>query len=320
LSRKLLVWDLDNTIWDGIYLYDREKVQLKKGIVEIVKELDNRGILQSVISKTVPQAQTLLERFGLWDYFVFPQLNFNFKPLNMEIILKYIPFSPKHVAYIDDDPTERQLMSMKYPEILCLDAKDYDRLLDHPEFEVKEITKEGKERRLFYKAEEKRLSLADVDSEEFLERLGMEVEFHPAKDTELGRVLELYQRTHRMNATGEPYTIQKVREWHTDPEKKIIVGYAWDKFGSYGTVAVAFVAGDKVEGMAVSCRALGRGILSALLSVLSKDKTIKIKVKETEFNKVFRDELEKAGCVNLNDGYWVGKDVAPPRWVKIHVL
>ena len=49
---KLVIWDLDNTIWDGILLED-DKVILKTGIINIIEILDQRGILQSIASKTI---------------------------------------------------------------------------------------------------------------------------------------------------------------------------------------------------------------------------------------------------------------------------
>ena len=39
---KCLVWDLDNTLWDGTLLEDAG-VTLKKDSVEIIKTLDQRG-------------------------------------------------------------------------------------------------------------------------------------------------------------------------------------------------------------------------------------------------------------------------------------
>ena len=47
---KCIVWDLDNTIWDGI-LSESEDVQLKPQIKDILIEFDSRGILHSIASK-----------------------------------------------------------------------------------------------------------------------------------------------------------------------------------------------------------------------------------------------------------------------------
>ena len=47
---KCVVWDLDHTIWDGV-LIENDDVQLKENVVDVIKELDRRGILQSISSK-----------------------------------------------------------------------------------------------------------------------------------------------------------------------------------------------------------------------------------------------------------------------------
>ena len=46
---KCVVWDLDNTLWDGVLL--EEKVTLRPETLEVLGELDRRGILHSIASK-----------------------------------------------------------------------------------------------------------------------------------------------------------------------------------------------------------------------------------------------------------------------------
>ena len=47
---KCLVWDLDNTLWQGTLLEDPE-VRIPDEIRQVISTLDSRGILQSVASK-----------------------------------------------------------------------------------------------------------------------------------------------------------------------------------------------------------------------------------------------------------------------------
>ena len=49
-SIKCVVWDLDNTVWDGVLLEDGN-VTLRDGVVETLEALDQRGILHSIASK-----------------------------------------------------------------------------------------------------------------------------------------------------------------------------------------------------------------------------------------------------------------------------
>ena len=67
---KCLVWDLDNTLWDGTLL-EGDDVRLREGVVDITHELDNLGILLSIASKNDPEdALEALSSFGLAEYFL----------------------------------------------------------------------------------------------------------------------------------------------------------------------------------------------------------------------------------------------------------
>ncbi len=47
---KCLVWDLDNTLWQGTLAED-DDVALPDAVLEVITTLDSRGILQSIASK-----------------------------------------------------------------------------------------------------------------------------------------------------------------------------------------------------------------------------------------------------------------------------
>lgn len=84
------MWDLDNTIWDGILL-ESDDVQLKPGIKEIIETLDSRGILHSIASKNeYDLAMSKLKEFGLDDYFLYPEIHWDAKSISLERIQKNI--------------------------------------------------------------------------------------------------------------------------------------------------------------------------------------------------------------------------------------
>src|SRR5947199_5602317 len=85
---KCVVWDLDHTLWDGILLEDGD-VSLKPGVVTIIKALDARGILHSIASRNdQTTAEQKLQQFGLYEYFLFPQINWNAKSASLQEIAK----------------------------------------------------------------------------------------------------------------------------------------------------------------------------------------------------------------------------------------
>ena len=73
---KLVIWDLDETFWKGTL--SEGEVEIVKKHVEIVKELARRGIISSISSKNdFEPAKAELEKVGVWDYFIFPLINWN---------------------------------------------------------------------------------------------------------------------------------------------------------------------------------------------------------------------------------------------------
>src|SRR5215218_1506267 len=83
---KCVVWDLDHTVWNGILLED-ERVELRPGVLELIRALDERGILQSVASRNDRErAMARLEALGIADYFLHPQIDWNAKGANVERI------------------------------------------------------------------------------------------------------------------------------------------------------------------------------------------------------------------------------------------
>ncbi len=89
---KCIIWDLDNTLWDGVLL-ENDDISLKPGIVEIIRELDTRGILHSIASKnSFDYAIRKLEEFGISEYFLFPEINWDLKSISISNIQKKLKY------------------------------------------------------------------------------------------------------------------------------------------------------------------------------------------------------------------------------------
>ena len=115
---KCVVWDLDNTLWEGI-LQEGDNIVLKEEAAAVIKELDKRGILQSVSSKNdYESAKEKLEEFGLWEYFIYPQINWNPKSEAIETIAKSINIGIDTLAFVDDQEFEREEVSYYNKDVL----------------------------------------------------------------------------------------------------------------------------------------------------------------------------------------------------------
>src|ERR1041384_7260057 len=73
---KMVIWDLDDTFWNGTLA--EGGIEFIESNAEIVRALAGRGIISSIASKNHHEAaRDVLERAGVWDYFVFPSISFD---------------------------------------------------------------------------------------------------------------------------------------------------------------------------------------------------------------------------------------------------
>jgi HAD superfamily phosphatase (TIGR01681 family) len=103
---KCVVWDLDNTLWDGV-LIGGDRVRLRAGIPQLLKYLNERGILLSIASNNDHQsAWKELTRLGVADYFLYPQIDWTAKSRNITAIAEQLGIGLDTLAFVDDNPFE----------------------------------------------------------------------------------------------------------------------------------------------------------------------------------------------------------------------
>jgi methoxymalonate biosynthesis protein len=272
---KCLVWDLDNTLWQGTLLED-PGVELFEQAREVIETLDSRGILQSISSKNDHDlAWERLEKLGLAEYFLHPQINWGRKSDSMIKIAEQLNFAIGTIAFIDDQPAERAEVEFGAPDVRTYAAERLTELLDLPEFSPEVVTVDARRRREMYQAgfrrEAEKESFNGPD-EEFLRSLDLVMEIKRADGEDLTRVEELTLRTSQMNATGVHYSDETLRGLLTDPHHEVLTVNLTDRFGPHGAVGVILLEyGEKVwrlKLLATSCRVVSFGAGSVLLNWL----------------------------------------------------
>ena len=337
--RKCLVWDLDNTLWDGVCL--EEKVKIKPDVLNAIKELDSRGILNSIASRGDESLSlSILNENNLQDFFLFPQINWLPKSQSILKISSELNLSLDTIAFIDDDEFEREQISYMLPDVLTIRAEDAEYITSFPDFSPKEITLEAKSRRKLYQAEiERKKTEKDYKTrKDFLLSCGMKLKIREMREEDITRVLELMTRTHQLNTTGILLTNDEIRKIHNERKNSpsIYVAELEDKFGWYGIVGVAMYETEKLlwklNYLAVSCRVMGRGIEKTILITLVKKaiqkkfKTIEAEFYDTGRNKMMRGLYQMSGFIgSKNDQdpkrikfYASEKKLASiPEWVEV---
>ena len=329
---KCVVWDLDDTLWDGT-LAEGDDVRLRHDVVAIIQELDRRGILHSVASRnSAAQALGKLEAFGLRDYFLHPQIGWNAKSLSIATIAKELNIGLDGVAFVDDQDFERAEVLHRCRQVLCLDPNDRHAFLDLPALMPRFITDDSRRRRRMYMSDICRREMEanyEGPAEDFLASLGMVFTIADAGADDLKRAEELTVRTHQLNTTGYTYAYEELDELRQSSRHKLLVAELEDRYGPYGKVGLALLETDEavwtIKLLLMSCRVMGRGVGGLLVNHL-RDEARKARVRlraEFKHTKVNRQmyvtyrfahfrELAKDGDLVLLENDLSQRQAVPP--------
>jgi len=272
---KCLVWDLDNTLWQGT-LSEGDEVRLPDAVRELIVTLDSRGVLQSVASKNDhDEAWAKLESLGVAEFFVLPAIGWGPKSESVRGIADRLNFAHSAVAFVDDQPAERAEVAYHLPDVRCYAPEQLPELARLPEFSPESVTVDSRRRREMYQAgfrrDAEKAAFAGPD-EDFLRTLDLRMEIARAGAEQLSRVEELTLRTSQMNATGVHYSDAALRALLADPGHEVLVATMSDRFGPHGAIGVLLLEKRPdvwhLKLLATSCRVVSFGAGAAILNWL----------------------------------------------------
>jgi FkbH-like protein len=273
---KCIVWDLDNTMWDGVLVEDgAAALKLKPGIAEIIQQLDQRGILHSVASKNdAPEALKVLEQFGIREYFLYPEISWGPKSEAIKRIAQQLNIGLDTLLFVDDSDFELAQVGDGCPEVRTLNANAYLSIPSLAECQVP-VTAEASERRKMYQTESVRQTVAGRFGDDYLAFLRdchLEAHLRPLTPANVQRVHELTQRTNQMNFSGNRYDRAVLERIIATPYLDTYVLDCRDRFGDYGVVGFCIVDSrePRITDLAFSCRVQSKRVEHALLSYILK--------------------------------------------------
>ncbi|MGH3852151.1 MAG: HAD-IIIC family phosphatase [Pseudonocardiaceae bacterium] len=270
---KCLVWDLDDTVWDGVLL-EGDRPDPRPEVVGTIRTLDERGILHAVASRgDYDLAEAHLREVGLLDKFVHLEIDWGAKSSALRRAAEQLGLGVDTLAFIDNDPAERDEVKESLPQVRCYAHTDAADLAGLPEFQPRYITEESRQRRSMYQAERRRWTAGQQSGQhpaDFLAGLGLVMTIRPATEADLVRAHELTVRTNQLNSTGRTYSMDVLRELCGSPRHEVLVAKLADNYGSYGTIglSVSETVGEEevVRLLLMSCRVMSRGVGGVLLS------------------------------------------------------
>jgi FkbH-like protein len=290
-NKKVVVLDLDDTLWGGIVGdVGWEKLRLGghdpigEAFVDFQKKLKrlvNRGILLAIVSKneeTValeairchPEMVLKPEDFAGW------KINWQDKAANIVDLLDSLNLGLDSVVFLDDNPFERARVREALPQVLVpelpSDPMHYASFLcDLRCFDNPTISKEDRVRTSMYVADRSRVGLkAEVGSiEKWLEMLDLGVVIEPLTDANLERAAQLFNKTNQMNLSTRRLTATELSAWAKAEGHRLWTFRVSDKFGDYGLCGIASFVQEDSKGrfldFVLSCRVMGRGVEESML-------------------------------------------------------
>lgn len=264
---KCVAWDLDNTLWDGILANDgADSVRLRPAVLDVVRELDRRGIVSTICSKNDHEnAWAKLRALGIEELFVFPQINWNPKSENIKLIAKDMNLGLDAFAFVDDSIHERGEVSMSLPMVRVYSDKDVLMLLGQSCFNPP-LSLESARRRQSYLDEMKRQASRSAFSgsrEEFVRDSQLKLSLGSPEEPDVRlRCWELVNRTNQLTLAARRYSEESFASLIDDESVSAYSIRCNDKYGDYGIVG--FIAfrdeGSTVEvaEFVMSCRVAAR--------------------------------------------------------------
>jgi FkbH-like protein len=216
------------------------------------------------------------------EHFAAMRINWRDKAQNLRDIAEELNIGIESLAFLDDNPVEREQIRAALPEVAVLDvprdpAQYAVMLRDCPLFERLVLSEEDKKRGVFYAAQRERLQLETscTSKEDFLRSLQQEVEITRVHSGTLARVAQLTQKTNQFNVTTRRYKEQEIEEMAARPNRCVVSVRVQDRYGDNGLVGVAITRDEgetrEIDTLLLSCRVIGRTVETAIVSYLAQD-------------------------------------------------
>lgn len=295
--RKVLVLDLDNTLWGGVVgemgplgveLGDSPRGEAFRQFQRHVKELTRRGVLLAVCSKN--NAEDARECFRQnpdmvlkLDDFAHFVANWEPKPTGLRQIAEALRLGLDSFVFFDDSPFEREMVRQAMPEVAVVDVPEEPSdfvvaLQEGLWFESCALTDEDRKRSRLYQAEaERRAAMEDAGGlDDYLASLDMRATVRPIDTADMQRIVQLLGKTNQFNLTTRRHTAEELRDLLARTGTIGLSLRLEDRLSDHGLVAVALGVQVpltdeptmEIDSFLMSCRVIGRTVEAHFLQIL----------------------------------------------------
>ena len=296
LNRKLLILDLDDTLWGGIVgevgwknlrIGGHDHLgEAFKDFQTQIKSLKNEGIVLALVSKNEEVIATEAitkhpEMVLTMEDFISYRINWDDKAKNILDITNELNLGLQSTVFFDDSPFERARVKEVLPEVLVPDLPkdpcDYNNFLSKLRcFDKTHITEEDKVRSNLYQSESKRTKLKKQIKSlpDWIKTLDLNIIIEDIKNENTPRILQLMNKTNQMNLSTRRLNEKEFSNWVKVSSNNLWSIRAADKFGDYGIIGILSVSiKDNIATIVdfiLSCRVVGRYIEETMIEFLKE--------------------------------------------------
>ena len=331
--KKVLVLDLDNTLWGGlagendtnpIALSDDHSGLAYKNHQRVIRQMQRQGVILAIVSKNNPEdAEEILKNHPHMvlrpECFAATRINWKPKSDNIKEIAEELNLGVDSFVFWDDSPQERMEVAQMLPQVTVPEFPENPEELAgamtkiyHEYFEKSALTREDLDKTAQYAENAKRRQLQQSASNfyEYLKELKIVVTRVEA-DQHIKRLEDMINKTNQFNLTTERHNMSELQQILADPYQRVFAYRVEDTFGDNGVVACVIVDLSQsvpvIEEFLMSCRVMGKNVEFGIL------KDVELEMLDEHFtklrgyyiptarNKPVADFYEKAGYEMLGE-------------------
>ena len=270
---KLIIWDLDETFWEGTL--SEGDVACPEEHIELLHLLTETGVVNSICSKN-DDASTIekLSEIGAMEYFVFPSINWEAKGMRIKQTISDMQLRPANVLFLDDNHLNIAEAEFYCPEIMTAGPEVIPELIKCAQTQY--ASGKRKNRMQQYRILEQKCSEREDfgSNEEFLTASCIQVLISEECSDKAERICELNKRANQLNFTKNRVELDEIERVLNNPEYRCGTVAVSDRYGDYGITGFFCVdiRANKLLHFCFSCRTMGMGVEQYVYSYLNRPK------------------------------------------------
>lgn len=296
-TKKVLVLDCDNTLWDGIIGEDGEsgiqmsdvtaKGKIFKEVQTILLGMQKEGVLLALCSKNNEEDVNnvfknhpdILIRD---NHIVSKKINWQDKTRNITEIAEELNLGLDSFVFIDDSNFEVGLVRQELPMVETIQVPanltEYPILMKELKmlfFSLSNTIEDKNKTEMYLQERQRQEQLKIHDSiDNYLSSLGLSLNIHWDQEISVSRVAQMTQKTNQFNLTTRRYTESDILRMLEDPKYFIATFSVSDQFGDYGVTGMSIIqiknSSAIIDSLLMSCRVIGRNLEIAFFDEIVK--------------------------------------------------